>query len=422
VLTLAVLFVAECNATTNSNITINSNFSANANDTDGNGWPELTSEDMKNVWAELQKAAASNGARASFPMLIQPLSFVVFVMSDMVTGYVSYETLVAQVAQLNYAYSAEEATKEGYETPTDSMIRFQMAGVRYVVNDDYFNLCALSSTIEEYRPLYEMDGAIHLNVYICWSEYNLGLAWLPFQSWFGQPITESMYARGAIVHWQLLPGNDFNKGLWSKGNIMTHEIGHTFGLMHPYQGDCIGTEMNSDQIADTPRSSQNPLTTCVAVKGLNSCPTLPGLDDISNYMIATADSCRNHFTPGQVAYMQNVITVYKPTLLKQLLPSCVAAIDSTDNSPDLQPCLDGTVQTSASGKLWCKTDPMDSDAWGWACCPTSLNWNQQACWQGTPSFTMPKENIDFPATIPTKEPTNAPTHYPTRKKKKLLRF
>ena len=132
-----------------------------------------------------------------------------------------------------------------------------------------------------------------------------------------------------------------------------------------------------------------------------------------------------------------VIQTYKPTLLKQLLPSCVAAIDSTDYSPDLQPCLDGTLFVTATGAQVCKTDPDNPAVWANACCPTSLNWgNDDACWQGTPDFTLPTSVLPMPkgvsspgATLtkspttkapttkaPTKAPTTTtPTRFPTTK-------
>jgi hypothetical protein len=119
---------------------------------------------------------------------------------------------------------------------------------------------------------------------------------------------------------------------------------------------------------------------------------------MSNYMVATEDSCRNHFTSGQVGFMQTVIRNYKPTLLKQLGPSCVAAIDNSDNSPDLQACLEGTLQT-ANGKQWCKTDPDDNNAWAWACCPSGDNWANDACRQGTPNFSAPKSGSSSPRAI-----------------------
>lgn len=340
-------------------------------------------------------------ATTAFPtQVIQPISFINFIAADGLTGKNSYESIQKQVEQLNLAFSGEEARKTKYSTPTDSKIRFQLAGIRYVIHDDYFNLCGLPSTIAKYRPLYMMDGARHLNVYICWCEYNLGLAWLPYDAWYHVPITESSFALGAIVHWQLLPGNNFNKGMWNKGNILTHEVGHTYGLRHPYEGDCLGDESNSDQIEDTPRMTGNPLVYCSAVRGRDSCPKLPGKDDMSNYMLATADNCRNHFTPGQIQYMQDTIMTYKPTLLKQLLPDCVAAIDDTDYSPDLQPCLKDTLKTdSKTGKQYCLTDPLNPTIWAWACCPTSLTWVKQDCWQGVPDFALPTTQRAMPTMI-----------------------
>lgn len=335
-------------------------------------WPKPTPLGKRDSW-KLRKTR-------SFTQIIhQPLSFINFYQSDGL-GRVSYESIQAQVDQLNRAFSGTEAQLGKYPKPTDSGIRFSLAGVRYVENDNYFNLCGLPSEINVYRPRYMMDGSKHLNIYICWCQYNLGLAWLPYDSWYHQPIRENHYALGAIVHWELLPGNTFNKGLWYKGNILTHEVGHTYGLRHPYEGDCLGNETNSDQIDDTPRMSGNPLTTCQAVRNRNSCKQWPGKDDMSNYMVATADDCRNHFTPGQVDYMQNTIQHYKPTLLKNLPPDCIAAIDSTDNSPDLQPCIQGTLQVARNGRQFCLTDPDNSHIWAWTCCSLT-------CFEGTPDFS-----------------------------------
>jgi hypothetical protein len=173
--------------------------------------------------------------------------------------------------------------------------------------------------------------------------------------------------------------------MWNQGDILVHEIGHTYGLLHPYQGDCSGSEQNSDRISDTPRQTGNPFGTCQSLRGRNSCSRSAGLDDLQNYMVATADSCRSHFTPGQVSYIQSSVARLKPTLMKQLPPDCVAAIDSTDSSPDLQPCLPGTLE-NVQGRKTCRTDKDNASVWAWACCPTSMSWTNDACRQGTPNF------------------------------------
>jgi hypothetical protein len=353
----------------------------------GPGWPVVGNETIEKA---REIAADSQMARDSFPMITQPVSFVNFYKKDG-TGKRPYIDFVNQVKQLNNAYSGSEAGKGA-----DTRIRFELAGVRYVQNDDYFNYCALPTIIAKSRPRYMMDGSRHLNVYVCWCQSNLGLSWLPYDSWYRQSTDETHYALGTIIHHELLPGNNFKGGLWKQGDILTHEVGHFYGLKHPYQGDCDGSEDNSDQIADTPRMTGNPLATCKSVSGRDSCRGSAGKDDMNNYMVATEDTCRNHFTPGQIGFMQSVIRKYKPTLMKQVGPSCVASIDGSDNSPDLQPCLDGTLQV-LNGKQWCKTDPDNDNVWAWACCPSSGgNWENDSCRQGTPSFDTPRNSPSTP--------------------------
>ena len=217
----------------------------------GPGWPIPGPESYKTT-QKLWDSYLADGNRASFPNIIQPISFINFIQTDG-TGKVSYEKIVAQVAQLNKEYSGTEAKQGDYASPTDTNIRFMLAGIRYVVNNDYFNLCALPSYINVIRPRYMMDGAVHLNIYVCWCQYDLGLSWLPYDSWFGQPISEDSFALGSIVHWQLLPGNNFNGGMWSKGNILTHEVGHSKKLISThmmYFSFFLTTKMFTVQVTD----------------------------------------------------------------------------------------------------------------------------------------------------------------------------
>lgn len=82
---------------------------------------------------------------------------------------------------------------------------------------------------------------------------------------------------GCIVGSFSLPGNKppFNQGLTA-----VHEVGHWLGLLHTFQGGCDGK--GGDFIADTPAEKSPSLFECPI--GRDSCPDLPGLDPVQNYM------------------------------------------------------------------------------------------------------------------------------------------
>ena len=360
----------------------------------GDYFPELSAEGLKNALYTIsvgQIDVNTPGFSVNFTPIITPVSFVIFIDSNG-DGYVPIEKLYQQVDQLNTAFSGEEAVANKYPHATDSKIRFQFVGVRYVVDDTLFNDFALPSYMASYRPMYQMNPAKHMNVYSGYLPYSVGLSFYPYDTWFGQPITESFFGLGCMLHWEVFPGNNWKPpgpypaGLWPKGNILTHEVGHFFGVRHPYDGGCIGTEADSDDIYDTPRASANPFATCAQVQGLNSCPNFPGNDDVRTYMVATSDSCRDHFTPQQVLYMQMVALNYKPTLMSQPLPDCVAAVSSLDTSPDLQPCIEMFMD---NGVQKCYTDPNNKSIWAFACCPSGWDWLNDSCRQGTPDFQLP---------------------------------
>jgi len=91
----------------------------------------------------------------------------------------------------------------------------------------------------------------------------------------------------------------------SHGRTLTHEVGHYFGLRHPFQGGCSG----GDQVADTP-----PVALSSSGCGLsaNTCtndnPDLP--DMLENYMDYSDEDCQNTFTQGQKTVMKNSIAQF----------------------------------------------------------------------------------------------------------------
>ncbi|KYK58539.1 hypothetical protein DCS_05556 [Drechmeria coniospora] len=93
-----------------------------------------------------------------------------------------------------------------------------------------------------------------------------------------------------------------------EGNFKTlvHEVGHWFGLFHPYHGsDCAG---ENDLVADTP-ASQNSTTGCP--QKLDTCPHLPGLDPVGNFMDVTPVTCGMDHTPGQRQRLRDLWQMFR---------------------------------------------------------------------------------------------------------------
>ncbi|TAQ86776.1 hypothetical protein B7494_g4891 [Chlorociboria aeruginascens] len=96
---------------------------------------------------------------------------------------------------------------------------------------------------------------------------------------------------------------------------MTHEIGHWFSLLHPFQGGCTTVDDGGDFCADTPAQA-GPSYGHMATPGdFNSCgtpdtcPDLPGTDNVQNFMDYT--DCSEMFTPNQGARMLAGYNTYR---------------------------------------------------------------------------------------------------------------
>lgn len=268
-----------------------------------NDWPEPSLDDFR-LGDKLQEQQGRAGEAFPSPLMI-PIVFIVFYKKDG-TGKVPRSRLQSQVDQLNRAFSGAEAGR-------DSGFRFTLFDAVYDENDDYHDSCSLYSYQIAMKKFYSKNPEKYYYVYVCSCTGNLGLSWLPYQTMGGKVMTENHYMLGSIVHWDLLPGGNMLKGRYRQGDILTHETGHHLGLRHIYEGGCVGDESFSDGIADTPRQKGNTIGNCG--DRVDTCPG-GGSDDVTNYMGIFPDSCRNHFTPGQIAYMQNIVMSMKPTYVR----------------------------------------------------------------------------------------------------------
>ncbi len=229
-------------------------------------------------------------------------------------GVIKYSALVSQINQLNLAFSGIDSfNKRRKPVQSDTKIRFSIYNVTYIENNDFFDRCRLNSRQIKKENAVRPDK--YLNVYTCFL-YSIGFTTGPN---YQDPdnnfkgIPNNHYLNGIMIHYTAFPGGSL-PGL-NKGHVLTHELGHFYGLLHPYTNGCTtGLGIDGDGLG-TPRMKKNLYGPCKNYKGLDSCPNLRGRDDVTNYMLATDDSCRDHFTENQIRFMHFNIIKYRSNLL-----------------------------------------------------------------------------------------------------------
>ncbi|KAJ5710716.1 Extracellular metalloprotease [Penicillium malachiteum] len=134
----------------------------------------------------------------------------------------------------------------------------------------------------------------------------LGFCTLPDPSINGTSTRESYVKDGCNILAKTMPGGSLD--LYNRGGTAIHEIGHWNGLLHTFQGESCDASNPGDYIADTPQQS-TPTDGCPARK--DSCPDLPGLDAVHDFMDYSSDVCYETFTAGQMKRMRNMWTTMR---------------------------------------------------------------------------------------------------------------
>ncbi len=182
----------------------------------------------------------------------------------------------------------------------DEMIQLQVDSLNggFVQTNISFSLLGISRLENQYwfERMYErFDNAaeylhvspLHvMNIYVGQHPGIGGAAsFYPDQGSVGDPDD------GLFINWRNFPGSaSTNHG---GGDTGIHESGHYFGLRHTFTGGCVEP---GDGIADTPFQGDDTVGCPV---GRDTCPDLPGLDPIHNYMDYSDDTCKFEFTPNQ---------------------------------------------------------------------------------------------------------------------------
>ncbi len=208
--------------------------------------------------------------------------------SSVANGNVSDATIASQLSVLNSAYAGT-----GWQ--------FSLAATDRTTNTAWYTGCASGSTETAMKNALRQGSADDLNLYLCNPSGGvLARATYPWQ-YSANPKYD-----GVVLLNSTLPGG--SAAPYNLGDTATHEVGHWMGLYHTYQGGCARSSNAGDLVADTPAEVAGAYT-CATAR--DSCPTIPGVDPIFNYMDTTTDDCMREFTAGQDARMDQQFTLYR---------------------------------------------------------------------------------------------------------------
>lgn len=195
----------------------------------------------------------------------------------------------------------------------DTPYTFQLKRFDTLKNNTlYFNCVADQGRYKQIRKRLAVDVKHYVNVYSCRLGADLlGLSTFPP----GYPVPGNPglnFLQGISIDHTAIGTEKYPDGL-----ILAHELGHYLGLFHTFESFFNpGREKCADPgdfVDDTPTQGRYFLGSCFV--GFNdTCPALPGTDDVANFMNYSTEACMDHFTPGQIARMTQAVQQFRPGL------------------------------------------------------------------------------------------------------------
>jgi hypothetical protein len=229
-------------------------------------------------------------------------------------------------------WDAHEHLNEEFE---EALFSFDLLAIEYHNLDEVegmqealalYNTCVPYSyygwtEVENYLEDIVWDRSLYMNVHVFpqFCAGILGFAWTaqattPFD---GVWVRTNVFGRIGDHLW----------GSRDENKTLIHEVGHYLSLHHvfrnvEYCGEDLGPcEETGDYVCDTPPikvswSCENPI-----------CP--PGLYNYTpdNHMDYYVDSCRQHFTDGQIERMHTMIPITRPGLVNNDANVCVGDLN-----------------------------------------------------------------------------------------------
>lgn len=249
-----------------------------------------TPEEMAAVAAELKARERELGQMAVGGQ-IKVVWHVIYYGSS---GNIPDSQIHAQIAELNKAYS-------GFYGGVNTGYTFVLDRITRTSNRQWFAMTPGSKAESNAKNALSVDPARRLNIYSCKPGQSL-LGWAYFPNSF--PETDKRH--GVVIHYGSVPGGYLAP--YNLGGTADHEVGHYLGLYHTFQNGCSAP---GDYVDDTPFQAT---ATSGCPIGKDTCPSA-GLDPIRNYMDYSNDACYTNFTAGQDARMDQMVPLYRPSLL-----------------------------------------------------------------------------------------------------------
>jgi hypothetical protein len=257
------------------------------------GTPDVGDEEAR---AFLETLARRGESPPKSPVNI-PVAF--HVVHDGKNGKVTGAQIDALVHNLNWAFR-------------DTPFSFYLRLVDSVKNRAWFHGCAPGGANErKMKQRRARSPRRWLNIYSCRPGGTVvGYAYYPFADLGGDAFLD-----GVVLHPDVLPGGTFGGASFPHGLLAAHEVGHYLGLFHTFERSANHGHMPcrepGDFVDDTPTQG-GPHYSCPAA--IDTCPALPGADDVPNFMNYSDDECMEHFTPLQAQRMVEATNAYRPRL------------------------------------------------------------------------------------------------------------
>lgn len=259
------------------------------------GTPTPTTDEVLSSVSFVERWIAANPAlanRDAGTFVTIPVAFHIITAGDTpAQGNVPDQWVIDQMEVLNAGFN-------------QLGLRFVLAFQQRVNNPAWRGITNTSPAQLAMKQALNLNTARWLNIYSS-SLGNSLLGWATFPT----AGVEGDPNQGLVILDQSMPGG--SSAPYNLGDTGTHELGHYVGLFHTFQGGCSGS---GDGVSDTPAEASEAFG---CPTGRDSCPALPGLDPITNYMDYTDDSCMFEFTPGQLQRAAALMNAFRPTIMGQ---------------------------------------------------------------------------------------------------------